>query len=125
MIPGKECMNRLVTTRYDIRIWPRLSIQNTYYTGHIKVSYCNICFQSLSGLTNLLSAISCSTYVFSMLSLGRVLISDLVVTNLFMHTLPGMIFCFTWPHLFYIECILHEIYIRTHIHTYIHTYIHT
>ena len=30
-------------------------------------------------------------YVFSMLSLGRILISDLVVTILFMHSLPGMI----------------------------------
>ena len=29
--------------------------------------------------------------VFSMLSLGRVLISDLVVANLLMHSLPGMI----------------------------------
>ena len=29
--------------------------------------------------------------VFSMLSLGRILISDLVVTNLLMYSLPGMI----------------------------------
>ena len=30
-------------------------------------------------------------YVFSMLSLGRILISDLVVIKLFMHSLSGMI----------------------------------
>ena len=43
-----------------------------------------------------------------MLSLGHILISDLVVTNLFMHSLPGMIL-FTWPHLFYTEGVLHKI----------------
>ena len=29
IITGSECMNRLVTIRSDIRIWPRLSILNT------------------------------------------------------------------------------------------------
>ena len=40
-----------------------------------------------------------NAYAFGMLSLGRILISDLVVTNLFMQTLSGI----TWPHLFYTE----------------------
>ena len=31
------------------------------------------------------------SYVFSMLNLGRILISNLVVTYLFMHSLPDMI----------------------------------
>ena len=31
------------------------------------------------------------TYVLDMLSLGHILISYLVATNLFMHSLPGMI----------------------------------
>ena len=31
------------------------------------------------------------SYVFSMLSLGHIVISDLVIANLFMHSLPGMI----------------------------------
>ena len=30
------------------------------------------------------------SYVFSMLSFGHILISNLVVVNLFMHTLPGV-----------------------------------
>ena len=30
-------------------------------------------------------------YLFSVLSLDRILISDLVITNLFMQSLPGMI----------------------------------
>ena len=42
---------------------------------------------------------SCVQYnVFSMLSLGRILISDLVVANLFMHSLQGITegcFCYT------------------------------
>ena len=33
----------------------------------------------------------CSINVFSMLNLGHILISDLVIANLFMHSLPGMI----------------------------------
>ena len=56
-------MNRLVTTRPDIRMWPRRSVQprglayctHKYYTGHIIANYC---FQNLIGLANLLSAIS-------------------------------------------------------------------
>ena len=32
-----------------------------------------------------------SIYAFSILSLDHILILDLVVTNLFMHSLPGMI----------------------------------
>ena len=46
IIPGSECMNRLVTTRSDIRIRPRGLAYRThwYYTGHIIASYC---FQSL------------------------------------------------------------------------------
>ena len=48
-------MNRLSTTRSDIRIWPR-SLAYWYYSGHFIASYC---FQGLTGLANLLSAISC------------------------------------------------------------------
>ena len=33
----------------------------------------------------------CVVFVFSMLSLGRILILDLVVVDFFMHSLPGMI----------------------------------
>ena len=33
---------------------------------------------------------SYNIYVFNMLSLGHILILDLVVANLFMHSLPGM-----------------------------------
>ena len=43
-------------------------------------------------------------FVFSILSLGRILISDLVVANLLMYSLPGMILpYFTWLHFFYTE----------------------
>ena len=38
---------------------------------------------------------------FSMLSLGHILISDLVATNFFMHSLPGMI-------LFYLTMLYHQ-----------------
>ena len=50
-------MNRL-TTRSNIRLLPGLSILNIckYCTGHIIASYF---FQSIIGLANLLSAISC------------------------------------------------------------------
>ena len=41
--------------------------------------------------------------VFSMLSLGHILISDLVVTNLFMHSLPSMILVYLAAP-FYIKC---------------------
>ena len=42
----------------------------------------------------------CSIYVFCMLSLGHILISDLAIANLFMYSLPGMIlFYLTTPFL--------------------------
>ena len=49
-----------------------------------------------------------SIYIFSMLSLGHVLISDLVVADLFMHSLPGMILLYL-AQLFYTKGVLHEI----------------
>ena len=54
-----------------------------------------------------------------MLSLSRILISDFVVANLFMHSFPGMIH-FTRLHLFTSKVLLHEItytynsYVATH-----------
>ena len=48
-------------------------------------------------------------YVFSMLSLGRILISDLVVANLFMHSLPGMILLYLAASFFTPKVFLHEI----------------
>ena len=62
---------------------------------------------------------SCSTvyvqynvYVFSILSLDCILISDLVFANLFMHSLSGMILLYL-THLFYTKGVLHEIRIIT------------
>ena len=48
------------------------------------------------GLSQILSHLfvklkSCHIYLLSMLSIGHTLISDLVVTNLFMHSLLGTI----------------------------------
>ena len=37
-------------------------------------------------------------YVFSMLSLGRILILDLVIADLFIHSLPGMILLYVAMH---------------------------
>ena len=66
--------------------------------------------------------------VFSMLSLGRILISDLVVTNLLMYSLPGMILLylaapFFTPKVFLDEIVLtcvttqreRHVYIKTHV----------
>ena len=47
-------------------------------------------------------------YVFIILSLCCILISDLVVTNLFMHSLPGMILLYL-ARLFTPKVFLHEI----------------
>ena len=44
-----------------------------------------------------------------MLGLGYILISDLVVANLFMHSLSGIILLYTWPCLFYTKGVLCEI----------------
>ena len=46
---------------------------------------------------------SYSIYAFSMLSLGCIVISDLVVTNHFMHSLSGMILLYLAVSLFYTE----------------------
>ena len=48
--------------------------------------------------------------VFSMLGLGRILISDLVVANLLMYSLSRYDSTFTWPRLFYTKGVLDEIY---------------
>ena len=56
-----------------------------------------------------------SIYVLSMLSLGHILILDLFVANLFMHSLPGMIFYFTWLQLvgiFNLKQEMQQIYYR-------------
>ena len=48
-------------------------------------------------------------YAFSMLSLGHMLISELVVTDLFMNSLPGMIVLLLGHDLFHTKGVLHEI----------------
>ena len=48
-----------------------------------------------------------SIYVFGMLSLGRILISDLVAINLFMHSLLGILYLAT--SFFTLKVFLHEI----------------
>ena len=56
----------------------------------------------------------CQVYgicVFSMLSLCCILISDLVVTNLFMHSLPGMILLYLTAPFLHRRVFLHEIII--------------
>ena len=61
-----------------------------------------------------------SIYVFGMLSLGCIVISDLVVTDLFMHSHSGMILagmillCYLAAPFFTLNMFLHEIII-THI----------
>ena len=46
-----------------------------------------------------------------MLGLGRILISDLVVTNLLMYSLPVMILLYLAAPFFYTEGVLDEIYL--------------
>ena len=48
-------------------------------------------------------------YAFSMLSLGCILIQDLVVTNLFMHSLRDMILLYLATSIFTPKVFLHEI----------------
>ena len=55
-----------------------------------------------------------------MLSLGCIVISDLV-TDLFKHSLPGMIVLYLARPFFTLKVFLHEI-VHTHIRTYIATY---
>ena len=54
--------------------------------------------------------------VFSMLSLGRILISDLVVVNLLMYSLPGMILLYLaalfTPKVFLDEILYYMMYYR-------------
>ena len=52
-----------------------------------------------------------------MLSLGLIVISDLVVDDLFMYLLPGMILLYLAMSFFTLKVFLHEI----HVHTYVHT----
>ena len=80
-------MNILVTTRSDIRIRPRLSILNTLIHIIAVASY----------------NVSSVVYVFSMLTLGRILISGLVVTNMFMYYFPGIYDSSLFGHAFFTE----------------------
>ena len=59
-----------------------------------------------------------------MLNLGHILISDLVVTNLFMHSLPDMNIATLLGHTFLHEIVIHTyVYMYTYIHTFIWLYI--
>ena len=49
--------------------------------------------------------------VFSIIGLGRILISDLVVTNLLMHSLPGMILLYLAVPFFTPKVFLDELFI--------------
>ena len=51
-----------------------------------------------------------STHVFSMLSLGYIVISDLVVADLFMHSFSGMILAAPF---FTLKVFLHELFLHT------------
>ena len=59
--------------------------------------------KKLASPTNNSYIVSSVVLVFSMLSLGHILISDLVVTNLLMYSLSCMIL------LYYTRSVLHEI----------------
>ena len=63
-MPGSEYMRRLVTTRSDIRMRPRLSILSTSTTLNT-LAIASYCLQSLIGPANLLSAISCYKFHIS------------------------------------------------------------
>ena len=54
-----------------------------------------------------------SIYVFSMLSLGHIVISDLVVANLLMRSLSGMILLYLAVPFFTLKVFLHEISLST------------
>ena len=58
-----NALNRWVTTRSDIRIWPRLSVLNIN-TILDMLYVASSCFESLAGVINLLSAIiSCYKFM--------------------------------------------------------------
>ena len=54
-------------------------------------------------------------------------ISDLVIADVFMHSLPGMTLLYLATHLFYTEIFSYDAYtlMHTSMHAYIHIYIHT
>ena len=54
--------------------------------------------------------VSSLIFVFSMLSLGRILISDLIVANMFMRSLSGMILLYLATPCFTPNVFLHMIY---------------
>ena len=59
-----------------------------FVTGYVwkQISWSNLTLQTIASYN-----MSSVVLVFSMLSLGRILISNLVVANLLMYTVPGMI----------------------------------
>ena len=60
-----------------------------------------------------------SIYVFSMLSLNRIVVSDLVVADHFTYSLLGMILLYLATPFFTLKVFLHEyvhVYLRTHIY---------
>ena len=59
----------------------------------------------MTGSTLVQLNLVCSIYAFSMLNLGRILIPDLVVANLLMHSLPGMIPLYLSMPLVHLRCV--------------------
>ena len=73
-----------------------------------KLYYC-LSFLDIQQLAIINVSSVASVYVFSMLSLGCILISDLVVTNLFLHSIPGIYILLYLAKPFYTKSVLHEI----------------
>ena len=63
----------------------------------------------LVALIQLYACVEYSIYVFSMLSLVRIVILDLLVADLFMHSISGMILLYLAAPCFTLKVFLHEI----------------
>ena len=74
-----------------------------FVTGK-QISWSNLTLQAIASYN-----VSSVVLVFSMLSLGRILISNLVVANLLMYSLPGMILLYLATPFFIPKVFLDEI----------------
>ena len=93
------------------------------FSGCLKITS-SIGAISVKQLLNIYSEILSGIYVFSMLSLGHILLSDLFITDLFMYSLSGVILLYLPVSLtlYYAEGVFAwDMYI--HVYTYIYTHV--
>ena len=83
-----------------------IKLNLSYYASIMLDAFIDLLCSNYAGIIGL------SLTVFIILSLGHILISDFVVTDLFINSLPGMFLLYLATHFLLQRCFLHNISLR-------------